>query len=214
MKSEQNLHYFNIFSVDTSSPCPIFLTISPIGHSAAHSVLEINWGPKCQNPAEWIALYAQDPTVSFEGPLFSVNTDNQSTGHVKTNVRLGKIHLPYGWDRNEIDIGRKPDHIKSACLSYFIASFNNKTLQTLDCLKIHPNWMKKIPQIQDIALRNLFIPGSHCSGCYGHAKDSRNTLVKRFGIVQNFDIWMQLVFGIRYLDISVGYVISDNFIIK
>lgn len=190
--------------MDTSSPCPIYLTIDcqqpPIGNNVANSVLEINWGPKCQNPAEWIALYAQDPTISFAGPIFSVNTENQSTGHIKTNVKLGEIRLPYGWNKNEINDGHKPDHVK--CLPYYIASFNNKTLQTLDCLKIHPNWMKEIPQIQDIALKDLFIPGSHCSGCYGN---SRSILIKKFGIVQNFDIWMQLVFGIRHLDISIGY---------
>lgn len=193
-------------AVDSSSPCPVYLTVSPTGHSVASSFLEINWGPRCQNPAEWLALYAQDPTVSFEAPLFSINTENQSTGHVKTDVKLGEIHFPYGWNKNEISDGHKPDHIKSACLPYFIASFNNKTLQTLDCLKIQPNWMKSIPQIQDIALKDLFIPGTHCSGCYGRAKGSRSILIKKFGIVQNFDIWMQLVFGIRYLDFSIGYV--------
>lgn len=174
----------------------------------AASYLEINWGPKCHNPAEWIALYAKDPTVSVDAPLFTVNTENKSTGHIKTNVKFGEIHLPYGWNRDEIKYGHKPDHIKSACLSYFIASFNNKTLQTLDCLKIQPNWMKKIPQIQNVALKDLIIPGTHCSGCnHGRTKDNHSILIQKFGITQNFDVWMQLVFGIRYLDISVGYAI-------
>lgn len=199
-----------IRSVDTSSPCPIYLTISPTGSNAATSYLELNWGPKCQNPAEWIALYAQDPTISFEAPLFTANTENQQTGHIRTNVKLGEIRFPYGWNKNEISDGKKPDHLSgSACLNFYIASFNNETLQTLDCLKIQPNWMRSIPQIQNIALKDLFIPGSHCSGCYGRAKGTQSILIKKFGILQNFDIWTQLVFGIRYLDISIGYAVFD-----
>lgn len=166
--------------------------------------MEINWGPKCPNPAEWIGLYPEDPSASHTAPLFTANLDNKTTGHIKTDVKLGKIHLPYGWNRNEA-LEKSPDFVKSACLPFYIASFNGKSIQTLDCLKIQPNWMKAIPEIQQIPIKDLFIPGTHCSGCYDRqSKISRSILLKRFGFLQNFDIWMQLVFGIRYLDISVG----------
>lgn len=197
--------------VDSSSPCPIYLTISPISHSAESSHLEINWGPKCSNPAEWIALYGEDPTVSYAAPLFTANTDDKPTGHIKTSVKLHKIHLPYGWNKHDVMNGLKPDHIKSACLPFFIASFNGRALQTLDCLKVQPNWMKEMPQIRNIALKNLFIPGTHCSGCYDRrTKTSHSILLKRFGYAQSFDVWTQLVFGVRYLDISVGFVLLLN----
>lgn len=214
--SKCNWISFHDCSVDSSSPCPIYLTISPISQNVDNSFLEINWGPKCSNPAEWIGLYAEDPSVSHVAPLFTANSDNKTTGHIKTNVKLGKIDLPYGWNRNEA-IQKSPDFIKLACLPFYIASFNGKTIQTLDCLKIQPNWMQSMPQIQEIPVRNLFIPGTHCSGCYDRrSKISRSILLKKFGFLQNFDIWTQLVFGIRYLDISVGCVCSFNedFIIR
>lgn len=195
-------------TVDSASPCPIYLSISPISHNADGSVLEINWGPKCPNPAEWIAIYSEDPTTSYVAPLYTLNTDDKPTGHVKTNVKVGALHLPYGWSKKEIRDGLRPDHIKSACLPFYIASFNGKTLQTLDCLKIQPNWMQQMPRIQTIAIKDLFIPGTHCSGCYDRRrKSSRSVLLKKFGFVQNFDVWTQLVFGVRYLDISVGCVL-------
>lgn len=191
--------------MDSSSPCPIYLTISPVGHNVESSYLEINWGPKCPNPAEWIGLYAEDPSASYGAPLFTVDLENRPTGHIKTNIKLGDIHLPYGWNKSEINDGTTPDQIKSACLPFYIASFNDKTIQTLDCMKIQPNWMQLIPQIQNVPIKELFIPGTHCSGCYDRrTKTTRSILLKKFGFVQNFDIWTQLVFGIRYLDISIG----------
>lgn len=169
------------------------------------SYLEINWGPKCPNPAEWIGLYPEDPSASYVAPLFTVDLEDRPTGHIKTNVKLGDIYLPYGWNKSEIIDGTTPDQIKSACLPFYIASFNNKIIQTLDCLKIQPNWMQFIPQIQNVPIKELFIPGTHCSGCYDRrTKTARSILLKKFGFVQNFDIWTQLVFGIRYLDISIG----------
>lgn len=180
------------------------MTISPISQNVENSFLEINWGPKCSNPAEWIGLYTEDPSVTYNAPLFNVNLDNQSTGHIKTDIKLGKIDFSYGWNRTEAS-KKVPDYTKSACLPFYIASFNGKEIQTLDCLKIQPNWMKSIPQIQQIPIKSLFLPGTHCSGCYDRrSKASRSILLKKFGFLQNFDVWSQLVFGIRYLDISVG----------
>lgn len=195
-----------IFSGDSYSPCPIYLTISPISQNVENSHLEINWGPKCSNPAEWIAIYAEDPSVSYAAPLFAIDLNNQTTGHIRTDVKLGEIQMPYGWNRNDAVISA-PDHIRSACLPFYIASFNGKSLQTLECLKIQPNWMKSIPEIQTIPIKDLFIPGTHCSGCYDRrTRTSRSILLKKFGFVQNFDVWTQLVFGVRYLDISIGWV--------
>lgn len=192
--------------VDAVSPCPIYLTISPISHNVESSYLEVNWGPKCPNPAEWVAIYAEDPSVSYSAPLFSVDLNNQTTGHIKTTVKLGDIQMPYGWNRIDAAISA-PDYIKSACLPFYIASFNGRSMQTLECLKIQPNWMKSIAEIQTVPIKDLFIPGTHCSGCYDRrTKMSRSILLKKFGFVQNFDVWLQLVLGVRYLDISVGWV--------
>lgn len=192
-------------SVDTASPCPIYLTISPLTRHVNDSFLEINWGPHCSNPPEKIDLYAEDPSASYSAPYFSVQINGQSTGHVKTNMKVGKFNLPYGWNFDEALISAfPPKRISTACLPFYIASFNGKQLQTSNCLKIQPNWMSLMRSMHNISLENLFLPGTHCSACYDHGIHSRSILRKKFGYVQNFNVWTQLVFGVRYLDISVG----------
>lgn len=51
---------------------------------------------------------------------------------------------------------------------------------------------------------NFVWTGTHCSGCYPNRFTGRSLLVRKFGYTQNFDVWTQLVMGVRYLDISVG----------
>lgn len=168
------------------------------------SHIEINWGPNCPNPPESVAIFDRDPSISDDPPLESVLTDGQITGYAKTNVKLGKVDLPSGWNENEAS-QNAPKRIVSKCLPFYIASFVGTKLETSDCLKIQPNWMSMQPHIASTSLKNLFLPGTHCSACYSNkAHHTRSLLLKRFGFVQNFDIWTQLVFGIRYLDISVG----------
>lgn len=193
----------NFILVDTSSPCPIYLTISSLSRHAEDSHLEINWGPNCPNPPEWIGLYGQDPSISNQPALVTIRTENQSTGQFKTNVKLGKLHLPNGWNHNEAS-ANAPKRISSKCLPFYIASFIDINHQTSNCLKIQPNWMSSVSNLAQIPLKELFLPGTHCSGCYNNQTHVKSILLKKFGYVQNFDIWTQLVFGIRYLDISIG----------
>lgn len=185
------------------SPCSVYLTISPISRSADESHLEINWGPNCSNPPEWIGLYAYDPSVSDESPLITVHTGNLSTGSFKTNTKIGRLHIPHGWDREDVSVN-VPKRQGPKCLPFYIASYIKNVLQTLDCLKIQPNWIAQQPHLSDTPLRQIVLPGTHCSGCYYSRYGTRTILMKRFGFVQNFDIWTQLVFGIRYLDFSIG----------
>lgn len=186
------------------SPCPIYLTISPISRYVEESYLELNWGPNCANPPESVSLYSEDPSVSYNAPFFTVQPNSQQTGHIKTNLKLGKINFPYGWNQEEAAVNR-PQFVASACLPFYIASFNGKRLQTSNCLKIQPNWMTSMKTIHNVPFKDLFIPGTHCSGCYDpKLSNSRSVLLKKFGYVQNFDVWSQLVLGIRYLDISIG----------
>lgn len=167
--------------------------------------LEINWGPRCPNPADWIGLYAEDPSTTYTETFYKIITKGETTGHVKTNMKLGKLHLKWGWDRKDAEI-KSPEHTStSICLPYYVASYIKNKLQTIDCLKLNPMWMSTMQQIQNVPLKRLFIPGTHCSACYEQrTANSRAILLKRFGFVQNFDVWTQLVFGVRFLDISLG----------
>lgn len=49
------------------------------------------------------------------------------------------------------------------------------------------------------------IPGTHNSGCYKHSDLIRKDTYQRYLLTQDRDVWTQLVHGIRYLDIRIGY---------
>lgn len=182
--------------------CPIFLTISTISRLSHEWPIEINWGP-CQNPPEEIKLFTEDPSVTSEAPQLTIKTHNVPMGQFRTRVKIGHFSLPGGWNQNEA-LNDLPKRTKLQCLPYYIASYNNGDHQTSNCLKIQPNWMSSILHLNRIPLHELFLPGTHCSGCYHHHPNIDSFLVRRFGFVQSFDVWTQLVLGIRFLDFSVG----------
>lgn len=57
-------------------------------------------------------------------------------------------------------------------------------------------------------LDTIFIPGTHNSGSYSTARVPN--LLKKYILNQDRDVWTQLVFGIRYLDIRIGYYENDG----
>lgn len=197
-----NRFFRNTSTVNSLSSCPIYLTISSLSRHTDESHLEINWGPHCANPPDSISLYNQDPSISDDVPLITVPTNNETSGIIRTNIKLGKFSLPGGWNRDEATAD-PPKRVLSKCLPFYVTSFTATKRQTSDCLKIQPNWMSSV--IGTIPLRALFLPGTHCSACFHGRTYTKSVLLKRFGYVQNFDVWTQLVFGIRYLDFSIGY---------
>lgn len=56
-----------------------------------------------------------------------------------------------------------------------------------------------------LPIGTLMIPGTHNSGCYKHGDLTRRNAFQRYVLTQDRDVWTQLVHGIRYLDIRVGY---------
>lgn len=56
-----------------------------------------------------------------------------------------------------------------------------------------------------LPIGSLMIPGTHNSGCYKHGDLTRRDAFQRYLLTQDRDVWTQLVHGIRYLDIRVGY---------
>lgn len=67
-------------------------------------------------------------------------------------------------------------------------------------------------RIEDKKVRNLFLPGTHDSASYKYNFDPNQmeTLISRYTLTQDDDILSQLVHGIRYLDIRVGYYRSNE----
>ncbi|KAH8395280.1 hypothetical protein KR222_008193, partial [Zaprionus bogoriensis] len=188
-----------------SANCPIYLTISLAGKTLQDASLEINWGPDCYAPPEWIGIYREDPTISSLQPEQRIVGIEQRWGRRQTDFKLGKLHFPGGWNRqDEPPVAKR--YPKGICLPYYAASYNGTELLTVDCLKIQPNWLAQLKDASRMPFRQLFLPGSHAAGAYvTNYSKTKSLLVKDYLVAQHFDVWTQLVFGIRYLDLSVGY---------
>lgn len=192
--------------------CPVYLTISLSGKSSHESFLEINWGPDCFGPPDWVGIYGQDPTISNFQPELRIDGIANRTGKMITPIKLGKLNFPGGWNRQDSNQDQPATRYpKGKCLPHYVASYNGTELLTVDCLKIQPNWMGQIKDIGLMPLKNIFFPGTHASGAViGVGSKTKSALVKDYLLAQQLDVWSQLVFGIRYLDISVGYKYMDS----
>jgi hypothetical protein len=60
-------------------------------------------------------------------------------------------------------------------------------------------------QLQSLSLGGLFIPGTHNSACYKGSLSRHDTTFSHYLLTQDTSVWEQLVHGIRYLDLRVGY---------
>lgn len=58
----------------------------------------------------------------------------------------------------------------------------------------------------------MLIPGTHNSGAYDTSKLA--TIVQNYVLNQDRFVWAQLVFGIRYLDLRVGYYKNEGFYVN
>lgn len=125
-------------------------------------------------------------------------------GKRQLDMKLGKLQFPSGWNRQDTQpppVG----YSKGICLPFYAASYNGTELLTVNCLKIQPNWLAQIKDAARMPFKQLFLPGSHASGAYvTNYSKTKSLLVKDYLVAQHFDVWAQLVFGIRYLDLSVG----------
>ncbi|KAG5676926.1 hypothetical protein PVAND_006723 [Polypedilum vanderplanki] len=189
--------------------CPVYLTLSTNSLIQKESTLTVNWGPDCNNqniPAK-IRIYSKNPYLYETPSLEEITPDNKNFGKVETNLKLGEIKFPRKWNINdqfEENIDYESD---SYCLNFFILSFNHTNhVISFNCMKINPQWMTKNKELWLFPLKQLVIPGTHCSGCYMTTSNMRRRNWKNLEIFQQrFNVWQQLVLGIRYLDFSVGY---------
>ncbi|XP_028895405.2 uncharacterized protein LOC105211107 [Zeugodacus cucurbitae] len=185
--------------------CPIYLTISLDAKTLQDANLEVNWGPECHDHPEWIGIFSEDPSTTYVQPDARITDITNSSGKVLSDVKIGKLRFPPGWNNNDVNVVPS-EYPKGKCLPYYVASFNGSELLTVECLKIQPNWMSKLEHIAQMPLKDLFIPGTHASAAYvANLTKTKSVLVKDYVVAQHFDVWSQLVFGIRYLDFSIGF---------
>uniref|UniRef100_A0A182ISQ1 Phosphatidylinositol-specific phospholipase C X domain-containing protein n=1 Tax=Anopheles atroparvus TaxID=41427 RepID=A0A182ISQ1_ANOAO len=200
-----------LFVGASAEACPVFLTISAYSRSIEDAPLVINWGPGCESPPDWIGLYTENPALSSAPPIAKVLVNGEPSGQVVSAVKFGHQKLPGGWSYEQVLQHIPKRKSKPICFDFYLTSYGaDGQLQYFDCLKIQPAWMFAESSLGNMTLKDLFLPGTHCSGCYQTRTNAGNVVLKKIGFRQSLDIWSQLVFGVRYLDFSVGYYPSHN----
>ncbi|XP_055704558.1 uncharacterized protein LOC129802616 [Phlebotomus papatasi] len=196
----------SLWRVEAAPACMIYLTLTPLARSTEERYLEINWGSECGEKM-WIGIFQKDPSLFNEQPIYYMDTHNRPSGYEMTGIQLGHVDLPEEWQ----DSSGNKKNFRTQCLPYFVAGFSGDDLVALDCLKIQPQWQTQMKDlIGNTPLKELFIPGTHCSACYVNETQFRAPLLSQIVFTQDFNVWTQLVFGVRYLDVSVGYHQRDG----
>ncbi|XP_055916227.1 PI-PLC X domain-containing protein 1 [Eupeodes corollae] len=95
------------------------------------------------------------------------------------------------------------------CYGYWASYVDeNGTIIASNCMRAYPKWMNEMRSVVSaLRVRDLFIPGTHDSGSYrpNFSPSKRETIVTKYALTQDDDIRGQLMHGVRYLDIRVGY---------
>uniref|UniRef100_A0A1A9ZR28 Phosphatidylinositol-specific phospholipase C X domain-containing protein n=1 Tax=Glossina pallidipes TaxID=7398 RepID=A0A1A9ZR28_GLOPL len=99
--------------------------------------------------------------------------------------------------------------IRTSCYGYWVSYVtpDGQILKTA-CLRAYPTWMNDLRSyIGGLRIRDLFVPGTHDSGSYRMNFDPliKETVVTKYALAQDEDVHSQLMHGIRYLDIRIGY---------
>lgn len=116
------------------------------------------------------------------------------------------------WRRyGELDVHRqshsRPNVLMEECIGYCIAYHSRNKILAKNCLKTNPTWMfDSFAWFGARSLPSLMLPGTHNSGTYPHQLDKTVLqMINKYQINQDESIFNQLVYGIRYLDLRVGY---------
>jgi len=188
--------------------CPVHLTVSSNSLSLKDATLVASWDPKCPDLPSKVRIYFENPYLKESPALDEINPRNFKTGQIDTKIKLDNLELPTKWSFKSNQESQQPpiDSREGTCLNFYALSFNKSNHVTnFNCLKINPQWMSNTKEFWLFPLKELVIPGSKCSGCYSTERNSRRRHLKPESFHQNLDIWHQLVFGVRYLEFSVGY---------
>lgn len=197
------------YNTDLDRCGKVHLTVS----SLEDTYLELNWVTKCDPmydmvPDE-IALYDKNPLDRNEEmpPRVSILARRYPDGYYKTKVKFGSPWLPGNWEYQENMV--QAEHGQH-CFPYWIASLKRDMLIDVQCLKINPTWMfDNSHRIGKKRIGSVIIPGTHNSG-----SSKTVAFLQNYVMNQDRNIWTQLVFGIRYLDLRVGYYGKEGFFIN
>ncbi|XP_058465717.1 PI-PLC X domain-containing protein 1 [Malaya genurostris] len=122
-----------------------------------------------------------------------------------------------GWTMTDIIFNRELMErvdITTTCYGYYAYFINaNGTIQSEHCMKLYPTWMNDLrTHLGQFRMRELFIPGTHDSASFkkNFNHQHQENIVTKYTLTQDDDIRQQLLQGIRYIDLRVGYYRSTN----
>lgn len=199
------LVFLLIFGSASCSHCPVYLTVKNALTLDA-SRLTINWDKNCENPPDKLRAFNENPYLQEAQVFLEIAPKAHKLQHFVTNFKLSDLKFPKKWTNHQVnqDHDQQPQH--SNCLNFYVLSFNKTNHVTnFECLKINPQWMSETKEIWRFPLKHLLIPGTKCSACYMTSSNSKRRNLRRNSFKQNFNVYQQLVFGVRYLEFSVGY---------
>ncbi|XP_054713741.1 PI-PLC X domain-containing protein 1-like [Uloborus diversus] len=141
----------------------------------------------------FVGLYSANPTEYLPEPLALHMPTDCPEGRIETNYSIPEVQF----DKNTMISG---------CLGLWAAYVEAGKVAHSSCLRTYPNWMYDMrKEIGDKRLSCLMIPGTHNSGCYLKYSPMRDTLYHRYVYTQEENVFNQLVYGIRFLDLRVWH---------
>ncbi|CAB3254757.1 unnamed protein product [Arctia plantaginis] len=189
--------------LERSSCGRVWVTVhSPeIRLSNTHNIedaIELNWEfVGCSDVPKQIGLFDNRPT-SWNN-VIATFVINSVEGHIVTNIPLGDVSLPGGWETGQ---GLRGPH----CLWPWVGAGDAQGIQSYNCLKIQPTWMEDAgSKINNLRIGDLAIAGTHNAGAWRFDTETSNQSRDNFILCQDRSIWAQLVHGIRYFDFRISF---------
>ncbi|XP_034253699.1 uncharacterized protein LOC117652715 [Thrips palmi] len=127
-------------------------------------------------------------------------------GRIRSNYSAPRGPVPYYWQRNYTG-DHHPDG--DFCLPFRAALLDEKArIINTQCIRMRPTWMKQLVDKtnSELSIHEMLLPGTHNSFCYSRDRDSESS---SYLLTQDLDVWDQLLLGVRYFDIRVGYYPQD-----
>ncbi|XP_015929566.1 PI-PLC X domain-containing protein 1 [Parasteatoda tepidariorum] len=168
----------------------IYLTVSSLTDGGDRR-LELNW--KGSDPEALVALYNAPPATD-RPPLVTIK--GNSGGYFRTRFRFPEVPFT-------------KLNLTSNCLGFWIAILKQERILQSKCIQGHPHWMHESRNyIGNLSLIDLMLPGSHNTGSHSRYNPDEDNVFSRYLYTQEEDVFNQLAYGIRYLDLRVAYFSS------
>lgn len=158
--------------------------------------LEISWSSIDYLEGDQLILYQYVSENMFCQPSGSAVVEqvviDWSTSWIRLNTSMP--HLQAG------------DLIDERCHYFWVAYVRqNGQVVECNCLRARPNWMSDMKEtIKNVKLRELFLPGTHDAAAYERYTGlNSDNIATKYAITQDEDLFHQLSFGVRYLDMRI-----------